>query len=165
MVTLGSGSGSTRSGVSSSVYKTVDIYRSRRRPEPVKSGIGKDHKHEFIQNYLNQIRDLLQSQFQDPTLAKMHLESLSNELPLLISFLREDQSTNLTLFTKHEQDGIVAHVAESEASYMRQRVTELEERLKKKQSCLTTARDQIDFLRGKNAGLAEQNANLKRYLH
>ena len=88
-------------------------------------------------------------------IAKMHLENLSNELPLLISFLREDQSTNLTLFNKHEQDEIEAHVAKSEVKYMKQRVSELEERLKKKQTSLANARDQIDFLREKNTGLAE----------
>ena len=48
---------------------------------------------------------------------------------------------------------------------MKQRESELNERLKKKQASLANARDQIDFLREKNAGLAEQNTNLKRYLH
>ena len=63
MLTLGSGSGSTRSGVSSSMHKSVDIYRPHGRPEPARPKVDTDQKAEFVQNYLNQIRDLLQSQF------------------------------------------------------------------------------------------------------
>jgi len=57
---------------------------------------------------------------------------LSNEIPLILSFLKEGSSTNLTLYRSREQEDFKERSTQIELAFVKQRALEEEEVLQKK---------------------------------
>jgi len=57
---------------------------------------------------------------------------LSNEIPLILSFLKEGSSTNLTLYRSREEEDFKERSTQIELAFVKQRALEEEEVLQKK---------------------------------
>eukprot|EP00347_Sterkiella_histriomuscorum_P009187 403342191 len=120
-------------------------------------------KKEYMQKWLNMIQDLILNQF-DVEKCKFYVETLNQELPIILSIMQKSdkhelKELNNEIFDK-SQTGFSL-----ETSYLNQRIEELNQEsiiLNKK---LTKYKDHQNFLRSKNQQLQEQNILLKKFLH
>ncbi|CDW81066.1 UNKNOWN [Stylonychia lemnae] len=121
---------------------------------------------EYLQKWLNMVQDLLQNQFNSEK-CKFYVETLNQELPIILSLMQNQYSSIDNLFEESRSQSYLEKqtLGNYEKSYLNQRIKELEEDHLQLNGKVQKHKDQQNYLRSKNQQLQEQNILLKKFLH